>query len=392
VAPARDARALRWTDRRVSLAPCSAPTTALELRTRCGPAHCTADWALWGGPRVHFRRAPQTPRRPLVLLISIDTLRPDRLDLYGGERATAPSLRALAADGITFETAVAPDSWTIPSHASLFTSTEPHLHRADGSHALRADLPTLAEVFSAAGWETAAFVDSPWLDRPDFRRGFDHFDAATPGLPLARRGVRLVQPRMLRWIDRPSQAPAFVFWHVMDVHGPYGARAPFGGRFRAALDPTASRQPPLRTLAELGYHDYLELERFRTLEDLLAAYDEGIAMVDAAVGELLARLAALGLYEDAVVAVTSDHGESLFDRATWVGRARSTRERAWRAWSGCSTWPRRSSTRPASRCPPRSAAGASPCRRRARRQLPSSPWARTPTPARSTCGRARSST
>jgi arylsulfatase A-like enzyme len=308
-----------WNDHAIPLEACSAPTTELELRTRCGPAHCSLDWALWGNPHVRWRRSVERRRAPVALLVSIDTLRPDRLDVYGAERVTAPHLADLARDGIVFERAVAPSPWTVPSHASLFTGVEPQVHGADGQRDLPAALPTLAEVLAAAGWETAGFADSTWFARSGFSRGFGVFEALFRAHELPRRGVDLTRESVVDWLDQPARGPAFVFWHVMDVHGPYGARAPFAGRFRSTVSPGSEGRPPIGSLGELGYHDHLLLDRFASVEELVAAYDEGIALADAELGALFDFLRTAGVYDDALIVVTSDHGESLLDRGLWVG-------------------------------------------------------------------------
>ncbi|MCL4683345.1 sulfatase [Myxococcota bacterium] len=310
----------RWDDRDVSLAGCSQPTTSLELRTACGPnRHCDGDWAFWGDPRILYRRT--VSRRPLalVLLISVDTLRADRIEPYGSLRPT-PHLQALARDGIVFETARSPSPWTIPSHASLLTSTSPLVHGATGQTTWSSDLSTLAERFSDQGWSSAAFVDSPWLVTSGFRRGFQHFHGTPPATPnLDRRGASITQEHLREWLASGSAQRVFVFWHIMDVHGPYGSSAPFAGRYRQDLAISSGSVQRLSTLRSLGVHDYLELDRFRSLEDLVAAYEEGVASVDAAIGDLLGFLKQAGWYDEALIVVTSDHGERLFERGIQVG-------------------------------------------------------------------------
>lgn len=305
-----------WHPREIPLGGCSSPRTSLELRTDCGPsADCRADWAAWGDPTALDAAAFEPRARRLALLISIDTLRPDRLSLYGARRPTSPALEKLAADGIVFETAVAPAPWTIPSHASLLSSTHPAVHGATGRFEINREVPMLAEVLQSAGWRTAGFVDTAWLGGFGFDRGYDHYDAeVVEGLP--RRGVSLTRQRLLDWLGTAT-GDVFVFWHVMDVHGPYGAPAPFGGRFRADLEIAPDGR--LEELATLAYHDYLALDRFRSFDDLVAAYDEGIAAVDAGIGRLLELLEEAGLYDEALIVVTSDHGESLLDHGVWVG-------------------------------------------------------------------------
>ncbi|MEE8525263.1 MAG: sulfatase, partial [Thermoanaerobaculia bacterium] len=321
VSPATDPEDRVWHDREVPLDRCSQPQTQVELSTSCGPQdHCAADWAAWGLPRVVHRQtfAPRSQR--LALLISIDTLRPDRLGLYGAARGTSPELERLARDAVVFETAVASSPWTIPSHATMLTSADPRVHGADAKTSIAESVPLLAEILKAAGWQTAGFVDTAYLGRDfGFDRGFEHFDDDKPPKGDYRRGVRVTRQRVLDWLAGADDRPAFVFWHIMDAHGPYWASAPFSGMFRSSLTPPDAPDPRLAQLRDLAYHDYLKLDRFSSFEDLVAAYDEGIAAVDSALGGLLDVLRDAGLYDQALIVVTSDHGESFLDHGVWVG-------------------------------------------------------------------------
>ena len=323
-----------WQDLELSLAGCSTPTTEVFLRADCGGwRNCAADWVIWGAPRAVRRVARRLAPRRLVVLISVDTLRPDRLGLYGAPRAASPHLDHLAAEAVVFDTVVAPAPWTIPSHASLFASVAPQVHGADTASAIAEGLPLLAEVLHRAGWQTAAFVDTPALGAElGFARGFSHFERRrVQGAKDPRRGARITRGRVLDWLAEADRRPAFVFWHLMDVHGPYGAAAPFGGRWRRPLREDVLRQlhggvevppdPRLEQLRRLGYHDYLELERYLTFEELEASYDEGIAEVDAELGAFFIELHRAGIWDDTLVVVTSDHGESFFEHGIFVGHS-----------------------------------------------------------------------
>ena len=308
-----------WQDRKIPLSACASPTT-LVLQTTCGrPGSDCRRWgaAYWGDPRVVRLQAPPPERvKRLALLVSIDTLRPDHMGMFGADRPTTPQLDRLAEDAVVFDTVVAPAPWTVPSHASLLTSTDPDVHGATTKHDIDPHLPSISGVLSSAGWTTAGFVDTPWLGRFGFPRGFDHYDAKPPPPGSSRRGVAITRERLLRWLEK-TEGDAFVFWHVMDVHGPYGAPAPFGGRFRARLDTRAD--PRMAELARLSYHQYLQLNRFRSVEDMKAAYDEGVAYVDAEIGSLIEALRRSGLYDEALIVITADHGESFMDHGVWVG-------------------------------------------------------------------------
>ncbi|MEM9553069.1 MAG: sulfatase [Acidobacteriota bacterium] len=311
-----------WQDREVSLAVCSRPTTEVLLRTTCGPlGDCKADWALWGEPSASVERDLKMRPSKFAVLISVDTLRPDRLRLYGGPRDNSPNLERVAADGIVFETAIAPSPWTIPSHATLLTSRDPRVHRADAHRAIAPGVATLADVLSTAGWQTAAFVDSPYLSSEfGFDRGFEHFDYRPAPPSNYRHGARAVLERVIDWLESADERPAFIFWHIMDAHAPYGAPAPHGGRFRASLDAAdRSESPQLRHLEEVGFHDHLRLDRYASFDELLASYDEGLAHVDGVVGRLFDLLQATGRWNDSTIVVTSDHGESFLDEDIYVG-------------------------------------------------------------------------
>ncbi len=330
VSPASDPDDRVWHDRRLPLDACSAPTTEITLRTSCGPRNnCAADWSAWGNPRVVREEALSLRPERLVLWISIDTLRADRLGLYGAERETSPELERMAGDAVVFDQAIAPAPWTIPSHASMLTSTDPRVHGANDRTPISESATSVVEILRRSGWQTAGFVDTPYLGAElGFDRGFEHFDDDPPPAGDSRRGAGVTRRRLLEWLLAADERPAFVFWHVMDVHGPYWAPAPFGGKFRDAIPSPGSPgggqvegspDPDLEKLKQLGYHDYLRLGRYRSLEDLVAAYDEGIATVDSIIGGLLLNLRAAGLYDQALIVVTSDHGESLFDHGVWVG-------------------------------------------------------------------------
>ncbi len=321
VSPASDPDDRIWHDQQLPLDACSAPTTDIELRTSCGPGgECAADWPAWGDPRVVREQILEPRLERLALLISIDTLRADRLGLYGAERETSPQLERMAADAVVFETAIAPAPWTIPSHATMLTSTDPRVHGASARTPISKSAISIAEILQRAGWQTAGFVDSPYLNTEiGFDRGFEHFYDDPPFTGGSYRGAQATRARLLDWLAGADDRPAFVFWHLMDVHGPYGSPAPFGGMFRRALAPPTSADPGLEKLKLLGYHDYQRLDRYRSLADMVAAYDEGIAHVDAIVGGLMQVLRDSALYDQALIVVTSDHGESFLDHGVWVG-------------------------------------------------------------------------
>ncbi len=199
-------------------------------------------WWMRSAPAV-----PPWPSHPNVLLVTLDTTRSDRLGSYGYAAASTPHLDRLAAGGVRFTQALSPAPLTLPAHASLFSGRNPYRHgvRNNGHFVLAADVPTLAERFSAAGYDTAAFVSSFVLDRQfGLARGFAHYDDALDpprglagSLEVERRGDRTVAAAAA-WLTARGAAPVrpyFVWVHLYDAHDPYTPPRPFADRFADRL-------------------------------------------------------------------------------------------------------------------------------------------------------------
>ncbi len=231
------------------------------------------------------REEPSPPAPPTVVLVTIDTLRADRLGCYGRDGAGTPHLDRLAAEGARFALAQATAPLTLPSHASILTGRTVPAHgvRNNGTFALPGAVETIGEVFRAAGWETGAFVSSQVLARRyGLDRGFDVYDDRVPR-PSARAGLvvhygerpgRVTVDRALAWLAT-RRKPAFLWVHLWEPHYPYAPPPPF--RERYADDP----------------------------------YQGEVAAADAAVGRLVDGIGALRKGGRLLVAVVADHGESL---------------------------------------------------------------------------------
>jgi len=223
-----------------------------------------------------------------VVLITIDTLRVDRVGAYGNPRGATPVIDALAARGTRFADVVAVAPLTLPSHASIMTGTTPVVHGVHDNigFALPARVPTVAERFAAAGYDTAAFISGFPLDhRFGLARGFKEYDDRLGSggdggreAPSERRAAETVAAA-LAWIERPRSdgRPLFLWVHFFDPHAPYEAPEPYRSRFAA--------QP----------------------------YDGEVAYVDAEIGVLLERLKRARPDRQPLVVVTADHGEGLGD-------------------------------------------------------------------------------
>ena len=255
--------------------------------------------------------APDPTVRNLVL-VSLDTLRADRLGVYGYERDTSPRLDAFAREAFVFERAQSAGNATVGAHHALFQSRP-----ASRAIAQKETAPTLAGLLRDRGWRTAGFTDGGTMSRAmGFARGFQRFDDGNHGLAESL-------PKALAWIDEvgTGSAPFYLFLHSFDVHLPYDPPPPwdhrFGSDYRGPVT-GPSTQPLLRSIrqifegrnvapVELGPADR---------ERVSALYDGEIAKSDALLGQLLARLDAAPLRDDTLVVVLSDHGEEFWEHGS----------------------------------------------------------------------------
>src|SRR2546427_3150515 len=222
------------------------------------------------------------PARPNLLLVTIDPLRADHVGVYGAVSVSTPTLDALAARGVRFEHAQSPVPLTGPSHATILTGLYPPVHgvRDNVVFALDPSHKTLAMRLKAQGYRTAAFVAAyPVAAAFGFRQGFDAFsenfkESPIPGAGAPRRANEVVDDA-LGWLTKPGDGPFFVWMHLYDPHAPYDPPEPYRTEFAGRL------------------------------------YDGEIAFADAQLGRLFEWLRYSGRESDTVVAVLSDHGESL---------------------------------------------------------------------------------
>lgn len=269
-------------------------------------------------------------RGPDILLISLDTVRADRMSLYGAARPTTPRLDAWAAErAVVFEQVMAPAPWTLPSHASVFSGVYPFRHGANMMGAADARFPVLAELARRAGYRTLATTVGPVLTPlHGFDRGFSRFRVrANLGAESHRYELDQGVADVLDWLRDGRERADFVFFHTYQAHDPHAGEPPafaaFGGELQdpsayvtlgrvdrdpagllelewALVDPSAASTRPLVP----GADDAL----------ISALYDSGLVRLDEAIGGLLERLAVEGLADDLVVVLFSDHGESLLER------------------------------------------------------------------------------
>ena len=269
----------------------------------------TAAWLL--GLTVAFG-SENVEEHPNILLITIDTLRADHLSGYGYPLKTSPAIDHLAEEGVRFSSAYSPIPLTGPSHISLFTSRFPQEHGARvNGYAVNKDSKWLflPQILKRFGYTNAAFI-SAWpltsrlirLDRwfdvydEDLNRNYQVFNSS--------RYAEDVTPLVTRWLSNRLETPFFLWVHYFDPHSPYHLRDGFED-----LVPSGhpnNRPPPV------------DEEMARRIRN----YDSEIAYTDAHIAKLLAKVDDLGLRDSTLVALTSDHGESLGENG-YVGHGRA---------------------------------------------------------------------
>jgi len=253
-------------------------------------------------------RGPQQPRRrPNVVLISLDTLRPDHLGCYGYGRGTSPNLDRFARRSVLFRRACAQAPWTLPSHMSLFTSMLPSRNRVeDINEQLPDDVPTLAQILRAKGYHTAALVNNGQMRAHwGFDRGFDlwrEYEVDTP-----EGTCENLTAEALRWLAASPQEPFFLFLHYYDPHDPYDPPPRYLEQFGCSLSGQAARD-----LVWAYRYPGKDIEDERLLREIVGAYDAEIAWLDEELGRLLDVVP-----DDALTVIFSDHGEA-FEEHGWT--------------------------------------------------------------------------
>lgn len=294
-------------------------------------------------------------RMPSLILITLDTVRADHLSCYGYDRSTTPNIDAFAEDCIFYSHAVSTSPWTLPAHASLFTGMLPSEH---GAHAHEASeqgittettdrvfnlsparpLPdsatTLAEVLADNGYNCGAIVANCAYLWSVFQldQGFHYYDesrgtyiAHEPlidlrGLPLVGKRLEYrflwyrdagdVTDRCIKWLEKNAEHPFFLFVNYMDAHWPYEPPPDFRGLF---LDESSKLTLTPELLDGVFKDEVLLPPEVRA--SLVGRYDEELAYLDTEIGRLFSWLREKGIYDNTLIVITSDHGESFGEHA-----------------------------------------------------------------------------
>lgn len=286
--------------------------------------------------------APEHPDPPNVLFIVLDTVRADSLSLYGAARDTTPQLEMFARTGVTFDAAVTTSSWTLPSHAGMFTGNYPHEMNADWFIPLEDDVDTLAEFYRDRGYVTAGFVAnrSYCSYESGLTQGFDHYEDYQPGIgemlrcmtltrliadslfvrrrlgyfdKLGRKDAATINDEFLSWLSehgasQQADRPVFAFLNFYDAHNPYLPRG-----CNCGPDTVDELSLMLQwTKLNLNQLDPSDVQLARE------AYEGSIRSMDRRIGELLSVLQRDGWLENTLVVITSDHGEHFGERGVFL--------------------------------------------------------------------------
>lgn len=255
-------------------------------------------------------------RRPDIVVVSIDTLRADRVAGYGYPEMLTPNVNAMVQNGVLFEHAVAPTGTTWPSHASMLTGLYPRYHGVrSNTHKLDENVRSVAELLESAGYDTASFVSFKGMH---YLAGLDRgFGIASdrerrPSDEPAIRDGRETTDMALSWLDEQAQSGRSIFmWlHLFEPHGPYEP-TDYSRHWmkKSNYDGVLADEGATMDLLLKQPHSLLQRDEDRKALNVL--YDGEVLLADHYFGEILDRLEKTGRLDNAVVIFTSDHGQGL---------------------------------------------------------------------------------
>ncbi|MEC9466195.1 MAG: sulfatase [Myxococcota bacterium] len=259
------------------------------------------------------------PEKEVIFLILVDALRPDHMGIYGYDKPTTPEMDKLGAAATRYTRAYVNAPWTRPSTASFLTGLNASRHKTETAKTkLPKSVTTLAERLGKAGWTTAGFVangNGGSLGR--LHKGFDVFRDPTNTYTKKKRGKtynnlptgEFLVSRTLEWMDQDDSDKLFVFMFLVDPHDPYAAPKRLEKQFLGDYKGKLRRMP----LWEYN-NDYPEDER----QAIVALYNAGIRYSDEALGRLFGELKKRGLYDNAHIFLTSDHGEGFGEHGFYL--------------------------------------------------------------------------
>ncbi len=304
----------------------------------------------WGAPAIRHRGARPTVTEPSaaravlgsneaprgVIVIVADTLRRDHLDAWGYERATAPNVAALAAQGTRFADNISQGAWTKVAVPSILTSLYASSHGIyDIPHKIPASVTTLSEAFRDAGYATFHTSSVTFTGKnSNLHQGVEvlHERESIDDLGEYRsKTSRTYVDRLLPWLETHSEQPFFVFLHIFDPHSPFRPMHPHDGRWLddQSIDEHEQQLEEVEEVVEIFHHlpsaeqlaeAGVDSETFLTAEK--AWYDGSIRAMDYEIARLLERLEEMGLRDDTLIAFVADHGEEFLEHGNhWHGHS-----------------------------------------------------------------------
>ncbi len=267
------------------------------------------------------------PKQPHLLLITLDTLRPDHLNIYGYQRDTSSAISDLAKDSFVFENAFTVATNSGPSHATILTGLYPSQHGLmDNGQAINPSIPTLAGILKERGYETAGFVGYHALNEESgLDKGFQSFEF----IPIASHdhdekdseddleGFKAVNTWLMSWVQSDEKPSFFVWMHVQNIHESYDPPPPYNTLFKKISLPQPLKgfeeEFDVRCANDLANAWRKGIFPAHLKEDVIALYDGEIRLVDDQLRKIFAMLKSSGVYDDTVIVILSDHGEILFE-------------------------------------------------------------------------------
>jgi len=274
----------QWQRIKVDLSAYSGQTGTIRFVTEAG-ADALMDYVFLAEPTLYT--PVKDPQR--ILLVFIDTLRPDHMGIYGYHRDTTPKLNAWSSDAAVFENARSVAPWTLPAARAAFSGHQPE---AWGS------VPRLSELFAQAGWVTGAFVGNIYLSANfDMSPGWETYNVVN--WPLASKQAAKVR----KYLDRHADRDALVMIHLMDMHLPYTEPDKYknlwAGKAPAGLRSGSTRKPILKAYGK---------DRKAVRDWVVGRYDQNMRYLDDVLSELFEDVG-----EESPVVIFSDHGEEFWE-------------------------------------------------------------------------------
>lgn len=267
--------------------------------------------ACWLNPVIYV--PTQYPRN--VILISLDTLRPDHLGCYGYLRETSPNIDTLAKDSALFINTFAPSPWTLPSHVSLLTSLNCINHQVyHVDQKMDPAILTLADYLRKKGYFNAGFTGGGYVSGLyGFSKGFDSYHMR--GRVQAANSADVICQASLDWIERHQDRNFFLFLHTYQIHNPYFSPPPYNELF---LKENAEYKQIDMSLLRFTHEN-----RYKPISDhfkhnIIGLYDGEIRYTDEVfVKPLFSKLKELNIYDNTMIILTSDHGEEFYEHKGW---------------------------------------------------------------------------